>query len=347
MKGSGEASRERFRYRFAKSKSKSFRDVLEYAQSMPSFRVDGDEYWVELEPNATPTAELRELERLSRKWKDSAHFIGDRRVTWETWWEELNPFGNKANANTSEDWIAKKTWLQWGRPENLVVGESYGNRQNLLRDLVDVDPSIPALRPVGVLFSRDRANKADKNAVKAMVDGLHIGFLPADRAKRIGPAMDRHGVSSMRVAGVISGSDLLGVHIWPDRRLSAGIAIDDSTRIEPAKFHPYPETAFETYEAARLSSRPAPQKSPMTAAAITPPAASQVRYDDYAPIVQKIQKEQIRETATWSSGCGAVCLLIAAPYLLKHGIDTVMGLNFLIFGCVGLLVGLGAWMKGV
>lgn len=263
------------RYRFPKSPSKRFRDALEFAQGLHGYREDGSDYWVEVPPGGQPSREFRELERISQGWKGAGHFIGDTRVTHHTWWTAANPFGKFAKANVADNWIERKLWLDWGKPENLVVGESY--RQGNLRGLSGVDSSVLTLHPFAVTLEREPGNSHDRNAIKAIAGGVHVGYLAGERAAVVGPAMDQAGIKEMKVAGVLSGSTDLGMHIWPDRLLTDGIMVGDPSRPVPTTFVERPRPVYEDYLEEKRNFRPAnaavrtftaPQETPNADAAL-------------------------------------------------------------------------------
>lgn len=233
------------RYRFPKSASKNFADALEFAEGLPGFRQDGEFYWIEFAEDDVPSAEFVALERLSNKWNRSGYYLDDRRVARETWWETTRPIGKPITANTEYDWIESKAWLTWTEPENLVVGESY--RQKDLRRLSGAPEDIVTLKPVAVSFQRDPQNEFDKNAVKAVVNGVHVGFLSKETSAIVGPAMDQRRINEMEFAGVISGSDNLGVHVWPNRVLSDSLRISDPSRPILTRYYQEPKEIYERY----------------------------------------------------------------------------------------------------
>lgn len=265
------------RYRFPKSTSKNFKDALEFAQGLPGFRQEDKEYWVEFPEGVYPNSEFSHLESLSKAWKGSGHFLGEKRVTPETWWEAANPLGKVIPASIQAGWESEEGWFGWGPPENLVVGESY--RQTGLRKLAGVGEDVIALIPVTVTLSRDPKNPHDSNAVKASVYGIHAGFLSRELAELVSPAMLKNGIQEMMVAGALSGSESLGVHLWPDKTLTEGVMVGDLFRPIRAKFHSDPRQVREDYLAAKEAmprySPPAPTpKSPFRTAPAVEPASS-------------------------------------------------------------------------
>ncbi len=233
------------RYCFPKSRSKRFEEALGLARRLPGYSVVEEVHWLEFPFGCEPPHQFKELERISRDWKGSGFFLGGNEVTRETWWEAASPFGKRVKANVTEGWIDRRLWMDWGEPENLVVGESY--RQPGLRGLVEVAPSVTALCPVSVSFVRDFGNSYDPHAVKASIGSVHVGYLPAERAAVVAPVMDRFRIRQMDVAGIISGSDNLGVHVWPGRLLSDGVGIGDPTRPVLARFYDDPPKVFQEY----------------------------------------------------------------------------------------------------
>jgi hypothetical protein len=82
------------------------------------------------------------------------------------------------------------------------------------------------LIPLSVRFVREPANPYDRNALRAEVDGLLVGYLQRHIAAQVAPALDRFGCREFNVCGLIRGGEPdapnLGVHVWLGRRTTAG-----------------------------------------------------------------------------------------------------------------------------
>jgi hypothetical protein len=77
-------------------------------------------------------------------------------------------------------WLAWPT-IAWGGLQE-VVGESY--RQHELQQIAQVRPGVgPTNRLVMAQIVREPNNEHDKNAVKVLVGGVRVGYLPRDEAR--------------------------------------------------------------------------------------------------------------------------------------------------------------------
>jgi hypothetical protein len=132
-------------------------------------------------------------------------------------------------ANTPPDWIQRGLWREWDGLANAVRGEI--QRQDIICGLPGVTTGLVddmRCEPVEVEFVREHDNPYDRFACRAMVAGQQVGYLSRECATVLGPQVDAAGVAAWRVAGAVvggsRGAEYLGVHVWLDRRLSAGPA---------------------------------------------------------------------------------------------------------------------------
>ena len=132
-----------------------------------------------------------------------------------------------AVANVALGWNEGDDWRSWPAPRNFVVGESY--RRAALRRLTGPARRAGYLIPVEVVLIRERENQHDGNAIRAEVAGQHVGYLARHIAAQLAPVIDRAGCARFSVCGLLrGGSDIatdVGVHVWLDRRLTAGPGI--------------------------------------------------------------------------------------------------------------------------
>ncbi len=82
--------------------------------------------------------------------------------------------------------MADGSWLNWPTIAwgdlQKVVGESY--RQQGLQQIAQVRPGVgPTVRLVMAQLQREPKNQHDKNTVKVLVGGVHVGYLPRDEAR--------------------------------------------------------------------------------------------------------------------------------------------------------------------
>lgn len=135
------------------------------------------------------------------------------------------------DGNIPTNWKDDFEWVTgtWGPPRNAVVGEA--SYQSAIRKLVHRPRGGRTLRPADVKLSREPSNAFDENAVVATVDGERVGYLRRETARRFVEACKRNptGPHSVVVAGVFRGGGPdrdIGIHVWPDKRLSHGPVID-------------------------------------------------------------------------------------------------------------------------
>ncbi|ADQ06468.1 HIRAN domain protein [Caldicellulosiruptor hydrothermalis 108] len=139
-----------------------------------------------------------------------------------------------AEPNVSPNWIENKEWFLWEAPLNLVRGESY--RQNNLQTLVGKPCKKGYLVPKEITLVREPDNKYDRNAIRAEIEGVHVGYIAKEIASKLAPTMDVLNITSFQVAGLIRGGSrtipTLGVHIWLDKRISKGPIIEITPELQ-------------------------------------------------------------------------------------------------------------------
>jgi HIRAN domain len=159
----------------------------------------------------------------------------------------LGLFSRKAKlseANVSEDWIATRVWADWRPPHNIVAGES--QYQAALRKACGMT-GMPRrqgyLRAVCVDLTREPSNQYDRNAIAATVDGELVGYLRRHIAAQVAPALDKHKIRTVQVCGVIRGGsrkgDMLGCHLWIDRRPVEGPALSMADQTHVVSWPPF------------------------------------------------------------------------------------------------------------
>jgi hypothetical protein len=121
------------------------------------------------------------------------------------------------------DWIAAQRWIAWEAPRNYVAGEhSYRRALAKLAGPTCEDGYCLATE---VVFVREQGNAYDPTAE---VRGQHIGYLRRHPAAQVAGSLDR--VRSFAVCGLIHGGSTdapnLGVHVWLDRVLTPGVALN-------------------------------------------------------------------------------------------------------------------------
>jgi hypothetical protein len=126
-------------------------------------------------------------------------------------------------------------WRAWEAPLNAIRGEQ--SYQAAVRRFAGKRRKNGWLVPVCVDLTREPQNRFDRNAVKASIAGTCVGYLARDLAATVAPQMQRQRIAQMSVCGIVRGgqkasSGNLGVHIWPHRRLSAGVWIPTLVDLE-------------------------------------------------------------------------------------------------------------------
>jgi hypothetical protein len=142
-----------------------------------------------------------------------------------------------AAPNVSADWATGDDWLLWESPRNFVAGESH--YLPALRALTGPVREYGYLRPSEVCFVREADNAYDGNAWRAEVGGRLVGYVRREIAAQLSPPLDRFGCATFTVCGVLRGGSIsapnVGVHVWLNRRTSAGpeLVLADSAREVP------------------------------------------------------------------------------------------------------------------
>ena len=145
----------------------------------------------------------------------------------------LKPFGklSLADSNVPPDWIESRAWEQWEAPVDIVAGAMF-----YLDDLEKLLGS-PRLGgyfvPTPVQFLREPTNEHDANAITIRVHGTRLGYVSRHKAERIAPFLDRHGISSFLLAGVLRGDPpVVGCEIWIERRITRAPDLSKAIHIE-------------------------------------------------------------------------------------------------------------------
>jgi hypothetical protein len=146
-----------------------------------------------------------------------------------------------ASVNVARGWAESGEWLRWGPPRNLVAGESY--RLNELRSLCGEPTENGYLQPVEAHFIRESSNPYDANAWRVEVAGIQVGYARRELAAVLAETLDRANCSSFSVCGVLRGGSLdapnIGVHIWLERRTTAGPEIVFRDAVREVPWPPY------------------------------------------------------------------------------------------------------------
>lgn len=126
------------------------------------------------------------------------------------------------------DWIERGLWLSWEAPRNYIAGEaSYTDALRQLAGPVCEDGYCLA---VAVRVLREPQNTYDPNAFRAEIEGRHVGYLRRHVAGQLASPLDTVGCQSFLVPGLLRGGSTraanLGCHVWLDRRLAPGPAIE-------------------------------------------------------------------------------------------------------------------------
>ena len=127
-------------------------------------------------------------------------------------------------ANVEAGWEEAGEWRRsWGCPLNVV---REGFHQEHLVAMCGPPRKQGYLIPVAATLIREPENQHDRNAVRVEVDGRLVGYVRRDMASSVGPWMDKAGLSSFVLCGLIRGgatrAKTIGIHVWTDRRLSPG-----------------------------------------------------------------------------------------------------------------------------
>lgn len=161
-----------------------------------------------------------------------------------------------AEANVCDNWNQTDIWRSWEPPLDLVRGESY--RQNNIMKFAGKPRKNGWLVPVPVTIVREPENKHDKNALRVEIEGIHVGYIAKEVAAKISPVMDKAGLRSFKVAGLIRGGNFsaptLGVHIWLTKRLTPGPDIQCGSQFLQQYSAPWPPRNNEGKEEEKATS---------------------------------------------------------------------------------------------
>jgi hypothetical protein len=133
-----------------------------------------------------------------------------------------------ASPNVPNDWIGSRTWIEWEAPRNVIAGEA--SYTDALRALAGPVCDEGYCFGAAVMLVREPRNPYDANAIRAEVEGQLVGYLRRQLAAEFATPLDNASCRSFGVAGVIRGGSSsarnLGCHVWLDRRVTPGPAID-------------------------------------------------------------------------------------------------------------------------
>lgn len=79
-----------------------------------------------------------------------------------------------------------------------IVGESY-RRENLLEIINNHDAISIGKLHVEAILDPEPSNPFDENAVKVLIDGKHVGYIPKSDSKRVSNLISESGLDSMKV----------------------------------------------------------------------------------------------------------------------------------------------------
>lgn len=157
------------------------------------------------------------------------------------------PWARSKPSVTLDDWMTSGTWAAWEAPRNYVGGEaSYGQALGSLRGPPCADGYC---RAVVIRFVREPENDYDVNAFRAVVEGMHIGYLRRHIAAQLAPALDGAGFSAFDAPGLLRGGSTsarhVGCHVWLGRCLSPkGLVVELPTRDDEWEV-PWPPNPWE------------------------------------------------------------------------------------------------------
>lgn len=130
--------------------------------------------------------------------------------------------------NVEAGWEVGNEWrTDWEPPLNLV---REGHHQAAYRTICGPLRPQGYLMPVRAVLTPEPTNQYDDNALQVVVNGHMAGYIRADAARYLAPALRKMRLAEFAVCGVIRGGNLdvatsFGIHLWLDRRLSPGPGI--------------------------------------------------------------------------------------------------------------------------
>ena len=214
-----------FEYQFPKSRSKNLQKAVKVAEDVSGFEDCGDFYRVKPKYDELHSQVFKRLVDISAGWKGSCFLLDGGKINQADFLQVGRRLGDPIRANTPRDWLEKEEWYQWGRPEDLVVGESF--YQDGLRSATECPVPIACVHPVNVVFKRDPSCPHDSNALMAVANSYLCGHLPRELAAVVSPIMDEAGVDEIVFAGIFTGIRQLRLEVWPNRPITDGFRIQN------------------------------------------------------------------------------------------------------------------------
>lgn len=114
-----------------------------------------------------------------------------------------------------------------------VAGVTFEGRQDIIKNLEAGTP---------LLFERDPENKFDKNAVKVIAEGKHIGFLP--KGSWVAGEMDKGVQFKAAIAQITGGGPGMSYGVNVEYEVAG--RLDVSQRREPAKTADFSAASYST-----------------------------------------------------------------------------------------------------
>lgn len=109
----------------------------------------------------------------------------------------------KAEELAPDGWEDQDIWSDWKPPVRIVKGTQ--RRQQAFIDVIGPCRDGGYRQPSRVTIERDIANQADRNAIKVLLEGEHVGFLEKLVASRVAPVMDERGIEAFDVPAIVVG----------------------------------------------------------------------------------------------------------------------------------------------
>lgn len=133
--------------------------------------------------------------------------------------------------NVPSGWPSQDTWGRFGKPRKMVKGTE--RRSDVFER--QIGPRRPGgyRKPVRVSLQRQPDNEHDPNAIQVLLGGEAIGFIAAEVAKKLSPAMHDQAIESFDVPAIVVGGDSesdrtsYGCWVWPRRHFGNGLIIGD------------------------------------------------------------------------------------------------------------------------
>lgn len=132
-----------------------------------------------------------------------------------------------SEVNVAPGWTTGEAWLDWGAPRDVIREGAY---QEAIARICGPTCAYGYLWPVSVTLVREPDNQHDRNAIRAEIEGVLVGYLARDVAAIVAPVADRSKIHRWAVAGLIRGGSTrasnYGVHLWMDRLTEPGAAVN-------------------------------------------------------------------------------------------------------------------------